>query len=382
MRRTLRLCCTAALTLQVACGGSGGAVEAARFHYAKGNLEQAEAKLAGVVSADAAALSIRIRARRADRDALARRIAQLSAMDPRLALEGLEDLLFDSEDPIAREWVELAQSEAYDRRAEGGRVHRTIHPTGYRPDELVENEIAGEPPLVARHDRFDDPERRGAAPRTAAQSAAPRPERVAGAPPIRGEPMADPGPADPEGAPAREAARSIDLLVAAERWMEQGLASPAGEEREACIARARGLERRHRLREEIVSARSSDPVRFADCCDIAAAGPSGLIVGEEFTTWEALPTETLETAARLVELSAEAECGLLDELLLHAHGARRTELLAELPRWITRGVLSEEGAWEIVARERGETLPEGGYVFDDGGWVERGEHEAALKESE
>ncbi|MAF64313.1 MAG: hypothetical protein CMJ84_01465 [Planctomycetes bacterium] len=378
MSRTTSLALAASFCLPFACGGDGDAVEAARFFYAKGNLERAEASLGGLANADGAALSIRIRARRDGRDVLAQRIAELARIEAGQAMAELDRLAFDADDPVAREWVELALSETYDRLAAGGRPeHRTVHPTGYRPEELAENEIAGEPPVVVRHGRFDEPaprDERGRRPRSSVAGASASAGRASR------EPSANPteaagggGAAAPEADAQPE--RSADLLVAAERWIEKAFAVRPGAQRRAFIARARGLERRHRLREEVAAGRSAEPVLFAERCDISAAGPEGLIVGGDFLTWEALSLPALEEAARLSRLSGEAELGLFDERLLRSDESRGEELLAELPRLVERELLREEEAWDLVARVRAEELPDDGYVFDDGRWLGRVEYE-------
>lgn len=395
MSRIIPLALVVALSLQAACGGGGGAVESARFYYSKGNLERAESSLEGRESADARALRTLILKRRGTRSSLTERLEGFGRIDPRQALENLESLVFDGDDPVAREWVELARSETYDRLAErGGSAHRPIHPTGYHSDELADNEIEGEPSVVVRHERFEAPAPERA---LAGGPSVERPSRELGSkaltePRAGARAQAASGPEEPAGG-AREAAAgletdspsgagepetSTDLLAAAERWIDAGFAARPGAERNAYIARARGLERRYRLREEIAAGRARDPERFAERCAIRAASPEGLSLAGGFITWEALSLEVLEEAARLSELSQEAELGLLDERLLRGSAAQCSAALAQLPRLVKREILREEEAWDIIARQRAEEVPDGGYVFDSGRWLERPEFERTL----
>jgi len=167
-----------------------------------------------------------------------------------------------------------------------------------------------------------------------------------------------------------------DLAAAAERWIEAAFALPPGSEREACLARARGTERRALLRAELAAACAADPEGFA-ALGIAAAGPIVVGYAGEARRWEALPLEVLKQAARRARLSQEAELALLDLRLRSGDAAGAGGALADIAARVERGEMDEVEAWLLVARHLGVALPEDGFVFVDGRWLDRAEVENA-----
>jgi len=469
------------LSLWTSCGGEPAAVEDARLQYRLGRLEVAEQFLSGEDGPAAQRLHRRIAERRADRLVLKQEIAALGPLEPRRRKLELEKLLAGIEDPLGREWLEIAISRAVDLAAEQSATskHTTIHPLGYRLDELEPSLIAGDPltiirrgeetdlvvkerpagketlnrvradikssvgeknwvrawaelqmalavsgdrvsefrtlsdevlclaqlemaELLDRAEEFDDagdlstarsvlhnaerrfPDLGGLAElrdriadydsRLSVLAAVERPaaKRRTGA----ARPTAPVKPDEPELviAPGTEAETALALEregklgAAMDAWLEAGFAALPGAERDAYIARARALERRVQLRHEIVAARRLDPEIFAEELGILEADQDGLGLADGPCSLDLLPLNTLKKAARRVTLSSEAELGLLDERLRRGDHAGPTGALAELEKMVARGLLSSQDAWEIVARQRGETVPDGGYVFQRGGW--------------
>lgn len=188
------------------------------------------------------------------------------------------------------------------------------------------------------------------------------------------EPAAVGAPSEGTGDPALRAAaleRGGDLAAAMDAYLEAGLAALPGAERDGLIARARGVERRLALRSEILAARAVDPARFEQEVGLLGGDPALLVTPAGPSSWDAWPLEKLQRAASLSNVSQEAELGLLSERLLRGDRGGRSGALASLARLVKDGVIDQEGAWELVAAERGEAVPEGGYVWEGGTWISK-----------
>ncbi len=165
--------------------------------------------------------------------------------------------------------------------------------------------------------------------------------------------------------------RGGDLSAALDAYLEAGLAALPGMERDGLIARARGVERRLTLRSEILAARAVDPERFEQELGLVGGDTTLLMTQAGPKSWDAWPIEKLQRAASLSNVSQEAELGLLSERLLRGDSGGRSGALASLARLVKEGAIDPAGAWELVASERGEPVPEGGYVWEGGTWISK-----------
>ena len=455
------------LLLAPACG-DGGAVEDARYQVSIGNLDVAERFLAGASSPAAEALRTEIATLRDGRAELTERIVELRELSPEAEQVELERLLGQTQDPIARESLEVAISKSTDRAAEARsqRGHKTVHPFGHRVDDeplamggpsgpgevpresaldddalaasraavlalverrewrralaeldmalvaageragelramrgdVVDRAIAESLELVAQAEAEDDAGDLEAAHTLLADAAERFPVSGAGAE-LRGnledyvlrlellaladEPTAPrEEPARPAGRPevtasgdpgVRGAAleRGGDLAGALDAYLEAGLAALPGPERDGWIARASALERRLLLRTEILAARALAPAEFEEKLGLVGGDESLLRLEDGPAGWETWSLADLRRAAEMAELSQEAELGPLDERLLRGDVAGASGALATLARMVKDGVVEERAAWDVVAAQRGEPVPEGGYVWQRGAWISR-----------
>lgn len=345
------------------CGQGGARLETAGAAYRAGNLEKAEELLTGDSSRAARELLEKIDARRTARRELELRLAEIeSELAPREALVELERLARATDDPFARDAIGRVQSRTLDRRASEG---------AERPKQAASTAgVQGRAPSAP------------ARPSSASATAARAPQSVASLPP-------EPGPAtreaptavapepEPKAAEAPAAPGPSRLLLERAELLEAARSARPGDAREELLARALELERRALLREELSRAREREPEAFERL-------GIGLVLADELElqgrriAFEELPLETLRRAAGSARLSLEAELGLCLERIARADLEGTAGGLAELARLVERGALDREAAWRIVARARGEELPEDGYVFDASRWIARAEHERAL----
>ncbi|MCB9913842.1 MAG: CAP domain-containing protein [Planctomycetes bacterium] len=177
----------------------------------------------------------------------------------------------------------------------------------------------------------------------------------------------------PVGPGARGAALEAggDLAAALDAYYEAALAVTPGAERDRWIARARAAERRLRLRTEILAALAAAPEAFEGELGLLGGDATLLRTTDGPSSWDALPLRKLLGAAARAALSQEAQLGLLDERLLRGDVAGANGALATLAQFVKDGVVEERAAWEVVAAQRGEPVPDGGYVWQRGAWISR-----------
>lgn len=481
------------LLLCASCGDETSGIQGARLKVKWGDLDAAERMLEGEDGARADEVRQLIASRRKGRAELREEIERANEMEPSEALERLRGIRLDVEDPGARELIDVAISAARDRQAEAvsSRPHATIHPFGYRRDQLVEPEVEGDPWTVRRsdgdstssdpsglaerkaggstldlcraeiqrairernwlrawsevqmalavsgdrsaefrslsdqvltlaqgelvdlldraeeldqagrlaaacdtltsaavrfphlsglaelHDRIDEYRGRLDVIASADETPEPPPRPVAPPPVVStGDDAASTGDAEPfRRALALELAG--DLEGAMNAWLDAGFAALPGAERETYVARAMAIEHRLRLRAELAGARDADPEGFEADLGIRAIDADRVLLDSGPVTWSALPLDTLRKAAARAVLSHDAQLGLLDERMLRGDLGGKGGALASLADLVERGTLSEEEAWTLVARSRGEAVPEKGYAFHRGRWVSRTTLDAA-----
>lgn len=461
------------LLLFLSACGDGAAVEDARYQASIGNLDVAERFLGSASSPAAEAVRAEIRAARAEREAIAAQVEELSRLSPAAERAELERLLEHVDDPLAKERIEIALSASADRAAEerSGRGHRAVHPFGHRlegeeapqprdvattsaspeveaprqraldEDGLAASraairaqvearewsralselemalgaagERAGElrglrrdvldqaeaeaTALVAQAEQADDRgELEGARdllleaaerfPSTGAGSELRRAlddyelrlellaladEPVVPRPRGAGDSANGAAPEVEPGARGVALERGGDLAGALDAYLEAGLAALPGPERDGWIAKATALERRLLLRSEILAARALSPEEFESKLGLLGGDTQLLQLEDGPVSWGAFPLRDLRRAAELSKLSQEAKLGLLDERLLRGDVAGASGALATLARYVKDGVVDELAAWDIVAAQRGEPVPQGGYVWQRGAWISR-----------
>lgn len=344
------------------CGQGGARLDTAGAAYRAGNLEKAEELLAGDSSRAARELLEKIEARRAARAALELRLAEVEReLAPREALAELERLALSTDDPVARDAIGRLQSRTLDRRASEAseRVKQsasTASAQGRVPPPPPASSGSAQTASSSRSTAMLPPEPARAS-REASSAVSPEPEP-------------DPEQQAVPPSPSR-------LLLERAELLESARSARPGDAREELLARALELERRALLREELALAREREPEAF-ERLGIGRVLADELDFQGRRIALEELPLEVLRRAAGSARLSLEAELGLCLERIARNDLEGAAGGLAELARLVERGALGPEQAWRIVARARGEDLPEDGYVFDAGRWIARAEHERAL----
>ena len=165
-----------------------------------------------------------------------------------------------------------------------------------------------------------------------------------------------------------------DLEAATATWLEAAFATRPGAVRDAFVARAQAIERRGILIAELVAARTEDPRGFAEL-GIAAADVGGIELGGERFSWTRVPVDVLTRAAGRTQLSRDAQLALIEARMLGGDASGEGGALAALAAMLERGDADEYQAWELVARHLGVDVPEDGFVFQSGRWLDRTELE-------
>ncbi|MCH2103396.1 MAG: CAP domain-containing protein [Planctomycetes bacterium] len=163
-----------------------------------------------------------------------------------------------------------------------------------------------------------------------------------------------------------------ELRLAMDAWIDAGFSVGPGDERDGLVGRARALERRILYRDEVTDAWKLDAGRFEEE-GFSSISAEAVTQGGEELPWAELSGEVLRDLGELAKISKRAQGGLLLERL--ATGTDE-DALADLGRWVERGNMRSAEAWSLVATSLGEEVPEGGYVFDEGGWLPLGQFEA------
>jgi len=178
--------------------------------------------------------------------------------------------------------------------------------------------------------------------------------------------------ADEAWARAQTLEAAGELRLAMDAWIDAGFAVGPGDERDGLVGRARALERRLLFRDEVIDAWGLDSANFEADGFTSITAEAVAREGAELA-WAELSGEVLQDLGELGRISKRAQGGLLLERL--ATGSDE-DALADLGRWVERGNMRSAEAWSLVATSLGEEVPEGGYVFDEGGWLPRGQFEA------
>ena len=194
----------------------------------------------------------------------------------------------------------------------------------------------------------------------------PRPVEVAPRDPA---PVSDPG--DAPALDPSQAALALEqegrLGEAALSWEEAaGLGGPGASRWSARAASARA---RFAWRQAVAAAFTADPADFASK-GVRAVDP---ILGPTFegdvsaTAWAALEVSKLRSLHRVLSgASDEARLGFVLERL----AGEDPEALADLGSEQKAGRIADDVLFELIARDRGEVRPAGGYVFREGAWLD------------
>ncbi|HIG11280.1 MAG: CAP domain-containing protein [bacterium] len=375
---------TLALALLL-CGGLLGSCDSssvgdARYQFSIGNIDTAETFLGGASGPEAEALRREIAAGRVARVDLQARLEQLAQEDPEAERAELERILKRTQDPIARQWIERGISSSVDRAAanRASRAHTKIrfssNRSGRRDETDFEGPLEDLEPEQALESRaslaVESPE--PAAHLEIAATSEPEPEPEPESAPRAAQPTAvatSPVPLEGDAEGAAALARGGDLAGALALYLKVSLAAPAGPERDALIGCMRSIERRLQLRAEILAARTHMAAKYALELNLLDGNEVILQLKDGPVSWSAWPLSQLKRAANLAQLSGEAQLGLLDERLLRGDGAGPSGALAVLARFVDEGLILEPDAWQLVASQRGEAVPAGGYVWNSKRWV-------------
>jgi len=169
---------------------------------------------------------------------------------------------------------------------------------------------------------------------------------------------------------ALAAERAGELEAAAEAWLDAGRRMPPGSDRDLVVGRAFDLKARLALRRELASTHRADSEAFAGLA-VEAVAEGGVTLRGEPLAWSELPVRVLSRIAAKASISPQAQLGLVLEQL-RAEEAEEVEIAErELARMIRRGLYEEAEVFGLIARWRGEAVPEGGYVFlgAEGRWI-------------
>lgn len=160
-----------------------------------------------------------------------------------------------------------------------------------------------------------------------------------------------------------------ELAQAPELWTEAGLAAGPGDERDNYMGRARWVEKRLALRQSIQDAFAIAPDDFrASLAD--SVGFEGIERGGERIPWRDVELGWFRRAVELAKIGDKGRVGLLAEA--YAQGDFDT-VESELAVLLGAGAIDEFDAWSLLARRRGEPIPDGGYVFLDKRWISSAE---------
>lgn len=179
---------------------------------------------------------------------------------------------------------------------------------------------------------------------------------------------AHPSPELPTKADAEAHEASGELALARDVWLELAPTLPAGEERDAVVARARSLDARLAVRAEICVALPNDERVFGEL-GITKADERGIVFATKRMPWQNVPLEVLSRASAASHPSRNAGNGILFEALARGNDAERLEALSDMGKRFERGEIDPVDAFAAVARARSERLPKKGYVFQKGEWT-------------
>ncbi|MEY2746317.1 MAG: hypothetical protein RL112_1359, partial [Planctomycetota bacterium] len=146
-------------------------------------------------------------------------------------------------------------------------------------------------------------------------------------------------------------------------WIELvSLLSP-GVERDAAGDRARSVELRLQLRREVAEACSlrRDAMREAG---LVSANEKELQTTASVVPWLEVDFALLESIVKAAKVSTPGRLGLVHERIARLNPKDVRAALVDLGQLVERGAIPATEAWPLVARTRGEPLPERGYRFE------------------
>ena len=132
-------------------------------------------------------------------------------------------------------------------------------------------------------------------------------------------------------------------------------------------ARAYCCGRRLALRRHLIARAAEDAQLFGDLAQ--SIDEDGLTVDGRTQAWGELEFDQLEALTKRTELDSELRISLACEKLARGLSDGPRGGLADLARMSERGWLGPGEAWGLVAWQRGEQIPKGGYSFGRGRWV-------------
>jgi len=160
-----------------------------------------------------------------------------------------------------------------------------------------------------------------------------------------------------------------ELAQALDLWTEAGMQAGPGAERDNYLGRARWVEKRLGLRQSIQDAFAIDPAAFrASLAD--SIGFEGIERKGERIPWRDIELGWFKRAVSLAQIGDKGRVGLLAES--YAQGDYES-VESELAVLLGAGAIDEFDAWTLLARRRGEPVPDGGYVYLDGRWISSAE---------
>jgi hypothetical protein len=361
----LRLSLAAVLALAACADSSDGLVDA---HYAvqRGDLEAAEEFLALVpdrrrdeIDAEIA----RVRARRASiGDEIAEVLGATEGQPLRDVLGELEALLRRESDPVVGDEVRASMSRVADIYAEG--AHRE---GGLRSAEWWRRALASGQP---DEDELAAPEVARRTPTVTSDPVPEPPPTVPARPAVVPSDDVDGGPPPSTIKVVSDAAwaelRAGRLAAARDVWLAGADRARYDLEREDYLGRARDLELRLLMREEIAAALRLHPETFAERGITAVTQDHGLERDGGPQAWSDVPLDELLILAGVAQLSPQAELGLILERLERRDSSKAWKGLAEL---VESGRVTQEMVDGIIARARDELVPLGGYAWRGGRWI-------------
>ncbi|MEY2745938.1 MAG: hypothetical protein RL112_980, partial [Planctomycetota bacterium] len=162
--------------------------------------------------------------------------------------------------------------------------------------------------------------------------------------------------------------RSGVLSEAQATWIELAVLLAPGPTRDAAADRARSVELRLQLRREMAEACDLRRESMRDA-GLVGASERELRTVAETVPWLEVDFALLESMAKAAKLSTPARIGLVHERIARLEPKDVRAALADIGQLVQRGVIPVSEAWPLVARARGEPLPERGYRFEGGRWV-------------
>jgi uncharacterized protein YkwD len=160
-----------------------------------------------------------------------------------------------------------------------------------------------------------------------------------------------------------------ELAQALDLWTAAGMAAGPGADRDNYLGRARWVEKRLGLRQSIQDAFAIDPEAFrASLAD--TIGFEGIERGGERIPWRDVELGWFKRAVNLAQIGDKGRVGLLAESFAQGD---YDSVESELAVLLGAGAIDEFDAWTLLARRRGEPVPDGGYVYLEGRWISSAE---------